>query len=68
MENINGEKVNFNLEVILKQKKVNETPEIVVPKGYDLFDLIDTDDKGYDFGKPILIEEVKLRFEREQTE
>ena len=31
-------------------------------------DLIDTDDKGYDFGKPILIEEVKLKFEREQTE
>ena len=52
----------------MKQKKVNETPEIVVPKGYDLCDLIDTDDKGYDFGKPILIEEVKLKFEREQTE
>ena len=52
----------------MKQKKVNETPEIVVPKGYDLFDLIDTDDKGYDFGKPILIEEVKLKFEREPTE
>lgn len=26
----------------MEQKKVNETPEIVVPKGYDLFDLIDT--------------------------
>jgi len=51
----------------MKQKQ-RDTPEIVVPKGYDLFDLIDTDDKGYDFGKPILIEEVKIRFEREQTE
>ncbi len=48
--------------------KNKDTPEIVVPKGYDLFDLIDTDDKGYDFGKPILIEEVKIRFEREQSE
>ena len=51
----------------MKQKKVNETPEIVVPKGYDLFDLIDTYNKDYDFGKAILIEEVKLKFEREQT-
>ncbi len=48
--------------------KNKDTPEIVVPKGYDLFDLIDTDDKGYDFGKPILIEEVKIRVEREQSE
>ncbi len=48
--------------------KNKDTPEIVVPKGYDLFDLIDTDDKGYDFGKPILIEEVKIQFEREQSE
>ncbi len=52
----------------MKKKKEQGTPEIVVPKGYDLFDLIDTDDKGYDFGKPILIEEVKIRFEREQSE
>lgn len=52
----------------MKKEKVNETPEIVVAKGYDLSELMDTDDKGYEFGKPILIEEVKLRFEREQTE
>ncbi len=52
----------------MKKKKEQGIPEIVVPKGYDLFDLIDTDDKGYDFGKPILIEEVKIRFEREQSE
>lgn len=50
----------------MKKKKVNETPEIVVPKGYDLLDLIDTDDKGYEFGEPIMTEEVKLRFEREE--
>ena len=43
--------------------KQNEIPEIVVPKG---FDLIDTDDKGYDLGEPIMTEEVKIRFEREK--
>ena len=48
--------------------KQNEIPEIVVPKGYDLLDLIDTDDKGYEFGEPIIIEEVKVRFEREHRE
>jgi len=46
--------------------KQNEIPEIVVPKGYDLFDLIDTDDKGYDLGEPIMTEEVKIRFGREK--
>ena len=44
------------------------TPEIVVPKGYDLLDLIDTDDKGYDFGEPIMTEEVNVRFERDNGE
>ncbi len=48
--------------------KNKDTPEIVVPKGYDLLDLIDTDDKGYEFGEPIMIEEVKVRFEREHGE
>ena len=48
----------------LKLKKKNRIiPEIVVPKGYDLTDLIDTDSDGYDFGEPILKEEVKVRFE-----
>ena len=48
------------------KRKQNETPEIVVPKGYELFDLIDTDNEGYDLGEPILTEEVKIRFEREE--
>lgn len=48
----------------MKRKK-DDVPEIVVPKGYDLLDLIDTDDVGYEFGAPILKEEVKIRFERE---
>ena len=46
--------------------KNRDTPEIVVPKGYNLLDLIDTYDKGYDFGEPIITEEVKVKFEREE--
>lgn len=48
----------------MKRKK-RYTPEIVVPKGYDLFDLIDTDADGYDFGEPIMKEEVNVKFERD---
>ena len=47
----------------MKNKKDKVTPEITVPKGYELFDLIDTDDEGYEFGEPILVQEVKIRFE-----
>lgn len=47
------------------RKRNKDTPEIAVPKGYDLLDLIDTDADGYEFGEPIMIEEVKVRFERE---
>ncbi len=49
----------------MKKKKRTNTPVITVPKGNDLFDVIDTDDKGYDFGEPIMLQEVKIEFERE---
>lgn len=49
----------------MNNKKDKAISEITVPKGYDLFDLIDEDDKGYDFGEPIMTEEVKIEFERE---
>lgn len=52
----------------MKKKVQREVFEIVVPKGYDLLDLIDTDDKGYDFGEPIMHEEVNIKFEREHGE
>ena len=44
------------------KKKSNEVPEIVIPKGYDISDILDMSD---DFGdeEPILTEEVKIRFE-----
>lgn len=50
----------------MKKKVRNEIPEIIVPKGYDILDLIDTDSDGYEFGAPIIMEEVKIRFEREE--
>ena len=38
------------------------TPEIIVPKGYELTDLIDTDDSGYGFeDEAIYTEEVKVK-------
>lgn len=55
---------NFSEVKKLRKKKDRTVPEITVPKGYDLLDLIDTDDKGYDFGDAVMIEEVKVNFER----
>lgn len=42
--------------------------ELVIPKGYELEDMLDTDDAGYGLEKepPAYREEVKLVFEREQ--
>ena len=47
----------------MKNRK-REIPEIVIPKGYDIDEFLDMSD---DFGdeEPILMEEVKIRFERE---
>ena len=47
-----------------KRKK----PELVIPKGYDLEEMLDTDDAGYGLEKesPAYREEVKLVFERKQ--
>ncbi len=42
--------------------------ELVIPKGYDLEDMLDTDDAGYGLEKepPAYTEEVRLIFERKQ--
>ena len=42
--------------------------ELVIPKGYDLEEMLDTDDAGYGLEKesPAYREEVELVFEREQ--
>ena len=44
-------------------KTDNTNIEIVIPKGYDIDDIIDTDDSIFDGEEPIYIEEVKIRFE-----
>ena len=49
----------------MKKKKKWDTPEIVIPKGYGIDDLLDFDDEGYENGEPVLGEEVKVTFERE---
>ena len=52
----------------MKKKKIRDTPEIVIPKGYGIDDLLDFDDEGYENGEPVLVEEVKVTFEREWNE
>lgn len=49
----------------MKKKKIRDTPEIVIPKGYGIDDLLDFDDEGYENGEPVALEEVKVTFERE---
>ena len=49
----------------MKKKHIRATPEIVIPKGYGIDDLLDFDDEGYENGEPVLVEEVKVTFERE---
>ena len=48
----------------MMQEKQNSNPEIIVPKGYMLSDLMETDDTGYGFeDEAIYTEEVSVRFE-----
>lgn len=49
----------------MKKQHIRDTPEIVIPKGYGIDDLLDFDDEGYENGEPVLVEEVKVTFERE---
>ena len=39
-------------------KKIRETPELNVPKGYEFGEIYETDDTGYGFDKPIVEQEV----------
>ncbi|MCM1441243.1 MAG: hypothetical protein NC131_18870 [Roseburia sp.] len=45
------------------KKKTSEIPEIVIPKGYEIDEFLDTSDEFGD-EEPIFTEEVKIRFER----
>ena len=46
------------------KKKIKTVPEIVIPKGYEIDDILDMDEYDYGEEQPILTEEVKVRFER----
>lgn len=52
----------------MRRKKKWQESEVLIPKGYDLEDMLDTDDAGYilENEPPAYTEEVKLIFEREQ--
>lgn len=43
--------------------KETEGQEVVIPDGYEIYDLLDTDEAGYDLGEPMKKEEVKIRIE-----
>ncbi len=45
------------------KKKNNTVPEIVIPKGYEIDEILDTDEDDFGEEQPILQEEVKVRFE-----
>lgn len=49
----------------MNKKKTRDTPEIVIPKGYEPEEFLDTDDEGYADENPILSEEVNISFERD---
>ena len=48
----------------MKKKSIRDTPVIVIPKGYEIDDLMDFDDEGYENGEPEMVEEVKVVFEQ----
>ena len=43
-------------------KKIRDTPELKVPKGYEFEEIYDTDDTGYGYDDPVLEEEVMVDF------
>lgn len=52
----------------MRRKKKWQESEVLIPNGYALEEMLDTDDAGYGLEKesPAYREEVKLVFEREQ--
>ena len=43
-------------------------PEIYIPKGYELEDMLETDAQGYELGEPMETGEVRVRFEENGAE
>lgn len=50
------------------EKKSNDVPEIVIPRGYEIDEILDMEEDDFGDEQPILQEEVKVRFERERQE
>ncbi len=48
-------------------KKVQTIPLITIFKGYEIDEVLDADDEGYDHGKPILKQGVDVNFEWENN-
>ena len=46
------------------KKKSNVIPEIMIPKGYEIDEILDMDEDDFGEEQPILQEEVKVRFEQ----
>lgn len=46
------------------KKKNNIVLEIIIPKGYEIDEILDTDEDDFGEEQPILTEEVKVRFEQ----
>lgn len=44
-------------------EKEKNVPEIVIPKGYEIDELLDIDNNGYTDESPLYIEEVKIKVE-----
>lgn len=42
--------------------KIRDTPELIIPNGYEFGDIYETDDTGYGFDKPLVEEEVRISF------
>ena len=47
----------------LKQTYFKNTTKIVVPKGYEIEDILVIDEAGYGLDRPIAEEEVRIKFE-----
>ena len=45
------------------KKKNKIVSEIVIPKGYGIYEILDTDEDDFGSEQPILTEEVKIKFE-----
>ena len=46
----------------MKKKKIRETTEIIILKGYGINDLLDFDDEEYENGEPVALEKVEVTY------